>query len=179
MTMPGRAVPPGFEDFFRGAYRKLVACVMYLGATKVEAEDAVAASMAEVLRRWEEISDPLAYARRATQSNFLKEKTRPARLISRLIERGEVACGYQDAALTVWEDSQWVKQLLDPLPPAQREAITGFMDGYSHAEIARLLGKDPAAVRQNFRAARRRLTLALSDGPGHKRAIRGPREEAR
>jgi RNA polymerase sigma factor (sigma-70 family) len=179
MTTPGRAAPPGFEDFFRAAYRKLVACVMRLGATKDEAEDAVAASMTEVLRRWEEISDPLAYARTATRSNFIKEKTRRARLISRLIERGDVACGYQDAGLTVWEDTQWVKQTLDSLPPAQREAITGFMDEYSHVEIARLLGKDPAAVRQNFWAARKRLMLSLGGRSSHGRAIRRPREEGR
>jgi RNA polymerase sigma factor (sigma-70 family) len=179
MIMPGPAAPLGFEDFFRSAYRKLVACVMYLGATKDEAEDAVAASMTEVLRRWEEIGDPLAYARTATRSNFIKEKTRSDRLIRRLIERGEIACGYQDAGLTVWEDGQWVKQLLDSLPQAQREAITGFMDEYSHVEIARLLGKDPAAVRQNFRAARRRLMVALGEHPGYGRAIRGPREEGR
>ena len=177
MTMPSPAAPPGFEDFFRGAYRKLIALVMYLGATKEEAEDAVAASMAEVLRRWEEIGDPLAYARTATRSNFIKEKTRPARLISRLIERGEVSCGYQDAGLTVWEDGQWVKQLLDSLPPAQREAITGFMDEYNHVEVARLLGKDPAAVRQNFRAARQRLRLALGERPSQWQEIHRPREE--
>jgi RNA polymerase sigma factor (sigma-70 family) len=177
--MPGKAVPPGFEDFFRSAYRKLVACVMYLGATKDEAEDAVAASMAEVLRRWAEISDPLAYARTATRSNFIMEKSRPGRLISRLVERGEVAYEYQDAGLTVWEDSQWVKQLLDTLSPAQREAMTGFMDEYSHAEVARLLGKDPAAVRQNFQAARRRLTLALCEPPGRGQPLRKPRKEGR
>lgn len=173
MTVP-TGVPPGFENFFRSAYRKLVAGVMYLGASKEEAEDAVAASMAEVLRRWAQISDPLAYARRATLSNFIKEKTRTARLISHLIERGEVVCEYQDAGLTVWEDSQWVKQLLDSLPPAQRDAMAGFMDDYSHAQVAELLGKHPAAVRQNFRAARQRLMDALANllFPGERSADR-------
>jgi DNA-directed RNA polymerase specialized sigma24 family protein len=61
-------VPAGFEDFFRDAYRKLLAAAMYLGATRDEAEDAAASAMMEVFRRWDEISDPLAYARKAATS---------------------------------------------------------------------------------------------------------------
>jgi RNA polymerase sigma factor (sigma-70 family) len=178
MTAPSPATPPEFADFFRSAYRKLIASVMYLGATKDEAEDAVAASMAEVLRRWEEISDPPAYARTAARSNFIKEKTRPARLISRLIEQGELVSEYQDARLTIWEDSQWVKELLDSLPPAQRDAMYGFMAEYSHSEVARLLGKDPAAVRQSYLAARRRLRRALDEYPVQQ-SVRRPPEEGR
>lgn len=148
---------------------------MYIGATRVEAEDAVASAMAEIFRRWDEIGDPLAYARKATRSNFVKEKTRPYRLVSHLIECGEVAGEYEDPELTMWEDRQWVKQLLGSLPPAQRDAMSGIMDDFSPAEIARLLGKNPAAVRQNLRAARRRLTLALSERPALGPATRPPR----
>lgn len=70
------AAPDGFTDFYRGGYRELIKAAMYAGATPHEADEATAAAMKEVLRRWGELDDPLAYARRAVVSNFVKEKTR-------------------------------------------------------------------------------------------------------
>jgi hypothetical protein len=44
---------PGFEEFFRDAYRPLVRDVIFAGWNPDEAEDAVSAAMIEVLQRWD------------------------------------------------------------------------------------------------------------------------------
>ena len=63
----------------------------------------------------------------------------------------------------MWEDSQWVRELLNSLPPRQQEVMALIIDEFRPAEIAALLGKDAAAVRQNLLAARRRLRTAISE----------------
>jgi len=178
-------VPPGFDEFFRSAYHAFLGTAIFVGARGQEAEDAVAAAMEEVWRRWGEVDEPLAYGRRATVSNFLKEKERGlARVRRRMAERGEVmqeTAGID--ALSVWEDRQWVTQLLQALPLAQREVMACIVDGFKPTEIAILLGKTPEAVRQNLHAARERLRLTLLDQDEQarrsNRSSSSPRKEAR
>jgi RNA polymerase sigma factor (sigma-70 family) len=178
-------VPPGFDEFFRSAYHAFLGTAIFVGARGQKAEDAVAAAMEEVWRRWGEVDEPLAYGRRATVSNFLKEKERGlARVRRRMAERREVmqeTAGID--ALSVWEDRQWVTQLLQALPLAQREVMACIVDGFKPAEIAILLGKTPEAVRQNLHAARERLRLTLLDQDEQarrsNRSSSSPRKEAR
>jgi hypothetical protein len=119
------------------------------GAISLEAEEAGAAAMREVLRRWGELGDPLAYARRAVLSNFLKERTRWLdRVRRRLVEQSAgTAEGRTDATLTVWEDREWVLQMLLSLPPGQRAVMAFIVDGFTPAQISVLLGRSPAAFR--------------------------------
>lgn len=159
------APPAGFVAFFRAEYRKLMATAMSVGATFEEADEAAAAAMEEVLRRWDQIDAPLAYGKRAVLSSFFKEKERGLDRIRQRLQQGCEARrdGAADAGLSVWEDGQWVMQILSSLPPAQREVLALVVDGFTPAEIAQLLGKTADAVRQNLCAARARLTLALPD----------------
>lgn len=155
--------PAGFEEFWHAAYRKLLAAAMYAGAAEDVADDAVSAAMEDVLRRWDKIDDPLAWARRAVVNHFKRDEMRSRRMVGRVIERGGVTGEYQDPGLTLWENSQWVGQLLASLPLAQREVMALIVDEFGPAEVARLLGKNPAAVRQSLCAARRRLQDALGE----------------
>jgi DNA-directed RNA polymerase specialized sigma24 family protein len=59
--------------------------------------------------------------------------------------------------MTIWENWQWVNQLLSSLPPAQREVLTYVVKGFKPAEVAILLGKTPASVRKNLQLAVERL----------------------
>lgn len=158
-----RATPPlGFEGFFREHYKPLLQFLMYVGATRHEADDAVASAMAELLRRWGEVTDPAAYARKAAMHNFIKTKTRDKDRTHLRPERDESSelvpdAGAYDPALSVWEDWQWVRQLLDSLPPTQRAVMSLIIDGYPATKIAELLGKTSDTVRQNLRLARLRL----------------------
>ncbi|HMH90225.1 MAG TPA: sigma-70 region 4 domain-containing protein [Streptosporangiaceae bacterium] len=53
-------------------------------------------------------------------------------------------------------------QLLESLPPAQREVLACMVDMFPRKEIAQLLGKTDAAVRQNLHAARKSLVSYLA-----------------
>ena len=171
-TPEARSVP-AFEEFFRGAYQPLVRDVIFAGWSLEEAEDAVSAAMAEVLQRWDSIQNPRAYARRAAISNAIKDKERgPKRVQERLIQQGDIPPGHEpDPGLMVWEQQEWVRLLLKSLAPAQREVLACMVDMFTQQEIAQLLGKTEAAVRQNLHAARKRLTtyLAENDDTGNHR----------
>jgi RNA polymerase sigma-70 factor (ECF subfamily) len=135
---------------------------MRAGASYHQADDAVALAMEEVLRRWGEITEAFAYARIAAVHNFIKAKTRDKdrRHLGGDCDHGpelDAACEASARALNVWEDRQWVGQLLASLLPAQRAEMTWIVNGFSSTEIATLLGKTPDAVRQNLHLARQRL----------------------
>lgn len=157
------APPAQLEAFFREAYRPLVRIALYAGGTREEAEDAASDVIEDVTRRWDKIAKPLAYARKAVVSNLIKEKTRGMdRDRRRQVEPGLGAPeAGDDRELTLWEDVQWVVQLLNALPPAQRDVMAFIVDEFAPAEIAALFGKTPEAVRQNLRAARQRLKSAV------------------
>lgn len=151
-----------FDMFFRASYRKLLKTALYAGAREQEAEDAISAAMEDVLSRWGQVDQPHAYARRAMLSHFYKARTRCLdRIRLRQVERGHVPCDDNDPALTVWEDQEWVDQMLASLPPTQRQVMDGVLADLTTAEISELLGKTPAAVRQNLHDARVRLKAVL------------------
>ena len=121
--------------------------------------------MTEVLQRWETIENPRAYARRAAISNLIKDKQRGLqRIQKRLIQRGDVPLEHDlDPGLIVWEQREWVTLLLKSLPPAQREVLACMVDMFTPQEIAQMLGKTEAAVRQNLCAARKNLASCLAE----------------
>jgi|HubBroStandDraft_5_1064220.scaffolds.fasta_scaffold391928_1 RNA polymerase sigma factor (sigma-70 family) len=151
------------EEFFRSSYRPLVRDVIFAGAHHDEAEDAVSAAMVEVLERWDTIQNPLAYARRTAINHAIRTRQRgTSRIAGRLVERGNVPPeSDQDPGLLVWEQQEWVTLLLKSLPQAERQALACVVDSFRPQEIALLLGKTEAAVRQNLHAARKRLAERL------------------
>jgi RNA polymerase sigma factor (sigma-70 family) len=163
-----------FEALFRDAYQGLLRDAMFAGGNPHEAEDAVSAALEEVLRRWDRIENPRAYARQATISNLIKNKQRgQQRIRERLIQRGDFQLERElDPGLTIWEEQEWVLQLLASLPAAQREVLACMVDMFGRKEIAQLLGKTDAAVRQNLCAARKSLVSYLAEGESSVR-IRG------
>jgi len=160
---------PAFEDFFRDAYQSLVRDVIFAGGHPDEAEDCVSAAMLEVLKRWEEIENPRAYARRAAVNHMIKNRQRGLqRITERLIERGDVPPESDlDPGLLVWEQQEWVTLLLKSLSPAQRQVLACIVDTFTPQEIAQLLGKTEEAVRQNLCAARKRLSRRLDETGKH------------
>jgi len=155
------------EAFYRTHYSRLLAHAMYIGATKEDAEDAVESAIIAMLPKWGEIQDPYRYARRTVAHEFIKQRSRSRQDSRRMLESGMRASNLdhdlkQQNQLTMWEDRQWVTQVLGSLPPRQRETLAYIIDEFSPSEIALLLGRDPAAVRQNLMDARRRLKSALT-----------------
>jgi RNA polymerase sigma factor (sigma-70 family) len=178
--------PEGFEAFWQVAFRDLVRVAMIYGATFQEAEDAAAQTLLYMLRRWPIPGNPLAYARRAVISNFIKgRKHGSLQAASRLIEHGHVPRheGEEDARLAVLEDAEWLTQVLSHLTPAQREVMERVVDGLSYEEIANAIGKSAEVVRRRVCDARARLIRLLSPDGEYRQIQTGKantsREEAR
>lgn len=166
MAPPPHDSPAGFVDFYRGDYRLLITVAMAAGATLEEAYEAVDQTMEEVLLRWSHITYPRAYARQAVVSNFVKRRRRDRERLLRTIKGGHLTQeSVEDHELNVWEDDQWVAQLLQRLPPTQREVMRCVLAGLDTGEIAELLGKTPHAIRKNLQLARERLRALLHGEP--------------
>ena len=167
MVRPQASPPPtpDFAEFFRVAYQPLVRDVIFAGWNLPEAEDAVSTAMAAVLQEWGKIENPRAYARRAAIRSAIKNKERGLqRIQERLIRRGDIPVEQElDPGPMMWEQQEWVRLLLKSLPPAQREVLACMVDTFTRQEIAQLLGKTEAAVRQNLCAARKRLAKCLAE----------------
>jgi DNA-binding NarL/FixJ family response regulator len=137
--------PEGFVEFFQEHYRTLVRAAMYAGATGMEADEATQTTMGELLSRWANLDD-----------------RGQDRLRVRQMRRTPAGPPARDTpALTLWEDREWVLQLLASLPPEQGKVMAFVVDGFKPAEIADLLGRSSDAVRQSLREARIRLRRAL------------------
>lgn len=153
-----------FENFFRANYRPLLRVAGYAGASTEEAEDAVQQAMIEVSRHWHRLDDPWPWACRAVVNNYRKVRKREAQRLARTANGGHVTpAGYDDTALTVWEDQQWIDQMLSRLPPVQRQVMAFVVEQWRPAELAQMLGKTDATVRQNLKLARDRLKQELQN----------------
>jgi RNA polymerase sigma factor (sigma-70 family) len=171
--------PRDFEDFSRGSYHRLVRRAMYLGVTPEQAEDIVQNVMVAMLRRWTEIRDEASYAPRAVLNNVKDERKDQFRLSRRLAEAGYVpqSEGAEDARLDVWEDEEWVTQVLSCLKPSQRAVMEGVLAELTSAEIGALLGTTDSNVRQTLHTARNKLRDHLAKT--RERGQEGSREEVR
>lgn len=166
-----RPALPAFDEFYLAHARDTVKALMYLGATADEAEDIVADTMEYLLTRWDrlerEVDNLRAYLMAAAARRLYKLRKRGSvRLEKRMIEQQVVrpeAC--DDARLRSVLERQPVMDLLQALPPAQREVLALAVDQFTPAQIAELLGKDPNAIRKNLSLARKRA-IALRDQAG-------------
>jgi RNA polymerase sigma factor (sigma-70 family) len=146
--------PPAaeIETFFRAHWEVLVRSLLREGATVWEAQDAVADAIREALRRWSELSHPAAWVRIAARSHWLKQR-RSEVLVADVAAFGEGQA--IDPELSAYELAEWFEGLLAQLPPARREALELSAQGLTPAEIARLVGKTPEAIRTALRLGRR------------------------
>jgi RNA polymerase sigma factor (sigma-70 family) len=154
---------PEFERFFRANYRRLLLIVVVLANGQVpEAEDALQGALIAADRRWDSISYPQAWICRVAYHNLLRARQAQQRETPVSFEAGSG----EPSPVTgqeIWEQQEWVTEILKLLSPAEREVMALILDGLPPAEIGRLLGKTSPAVRQNLRAARRRLKEHLAD----------------
>ena len=160
---------PGSEDEFASFYRKhvsrLVAYLIYQGAPAALAADLAQEAMITAYRRWPEITSPRAYVYKVAGRAFVRRAVDAAELpVGEVPEPTSVLLRPGDAE--AWLQAQQVITVLRALPPRQRQVLALTIDGWSPAEIADMLGIDPAAVRSNLKKARR------SAGEQHRRTAK-------
>jgi RNA polymerase sigma factor (sigma-70 family) len=166
-----------YDDFFDRTYPLLLKVALASGANIEEAEDAVDETMAYLYRRWGEIAEPRAYARKAVINAVAKAKKRDGERFDRTVAGGHVTPEADDGrALIIWEGQQWVLQHLSALPPAQQEMMAGVFDEMSTAEIAATLGKTEATVRKNLPKPALPHQLGADEPPRKPMATTRPRD---
>lgn len=166
---PAKQEEAEFADFFRDEWPRVIRTLMMLGATAPEAEDATQAVFLDIYKRWKNVTYPSAYVKRAAIHQFIKMRSRSQqRILHRLVaqETPSEIDATADRDLTVWEDQQWVEQVLDSLTPTQREVMAFIMDGLSSKEIAETMSKSEGNVRQHLSLARERLRKSVDEGDG-------------
>lgn len=154
------------DTFYRTNRSVLVRFVRLAGATEDEADDAVQAAFAALLRASYPIRDPLGWLCRTALNDYrcsnpripsrrrkVTESPIPPREIP---EPGTfVSSAAEVAALE--EENHVVRSELALLPGKQRQVMVAHYDGLSHEQIADLLEMGIDAVRQNLSRARRTL----------------------
>ena len=116
--------------------------------------------MHQAYRNWLDIENPEAWVRRAAKSSFIKHRERD-RTRQRLSQAVGRMAGEMGECLAIADQQQQVLDMLNSLPPAQREVMAYVYDDFSPSEIAAMIGKDPQTVRSNIRAARRTLAAMM------------------
>lgn len=155
MSVPKPIGAPELADYYREARADLVRLGFLLSGSRDTAEDAVQAVFADAQRRWDAIDNHGAYLRRAV-ANRIRETHRRASRTRRLPAAVTVVTG------TPQVDETWQEVLA--LPPRQREVVVlRFYEDLSLADIAALLGRNPATVRSDLHRALIRLRRTFDD----------------
>ncbi|MGY3516339.1 RNA polymerase sigma factor [Micromonospora sp. PTRAS2] len=152
-----------FDSFFKKNFPSSVRMLMKLGASYQEAEDAVSSVMSTLYPRFHTVEHPPAYVRVAATRAYIKyiERERQGQALAARTAPAEIAPKNDPDV----DERAWVLQQLRDLPAAQMEVMALTFDGYSPAEIAKLLGKDPQTIRTNLHQARRRLRGRAQERP--------------
>jgi RNA polymerase sigma factor (sigma-70 family) len=152
--------PPAaeIEEFFRRYWAGLVRHLMRDGANRWEAQDAVSEAIREALRRWRDLTHPVAWVRTAARSHWLKQRKASGQgdvevLVPDVAELSEGRA--DDPQLQAYELEEWFSGVLAQLPPARREALELSAQGLTPSEIAAQVGKTPEAVRTALKLGRK------------------------
>ncbi|GAA3337174.1 hypothetical protein GCM10020358_12490 [Amorphoplanes nipponensis] len=170
--------PPAeqIEEFFRRYWAGLVRSLLREGADRWEAQDAVAEAIREALRRWSELTHPVAWVRTAARSYWLKQRRSagPGDVEVLVADVGELGAGRADPDLVEYELMEWFAGVLAQLPPARREALELSAQGLTPTEIAQLVGKTPEAVRTALKLGRKQAVAMWQAVPPQRGPGPGP-----
>ncbi|MFG1608695.1 SigE family RNA polymerase sigma factor [Actinoplanes sp. NPDC049265] len=153
-----------FREFVRNRFEQLRALAFVTCGDWQTAEDATAATLAKLYRRWHQVTTPDAYARTMVVRAAINEKRKPW--------RRERSSGTQllDAALPdhagVVDERLRLNAALSRLPTRQRAVLVlRFLEGLSVEETAEVLKCRPGTVKsQSSRGlAAARALLAAQD----------------
>ncbi|WP_203789367.1 RNA polymerase sigma factor [Paractinoplanes rishiriensis] len=100
--------------------------------------------------------------RRVARNHFVKARIRERRRLRRLWEVIGQLSSARDCQLPDDDSEDLVLALVGRLPREQRAVMAFTYDGWSPAEIAELLEKDPQTVRSTLRQARIAVRRAAS-----------------
>ena len=149
------ATRPDLETVYRQHGTRLWRAVFAYAQDRHVADDAVAEAFAQALRRGSAIRSPERWVWKAAfriAAGRLQERRRSVPLL--------------EAPTTRHPEPAWeLLTALRRLRPEQRACVVlHYYGGYNTAEIARMVGSSPAAVRMQLTRGRRRLQELLEGG---------------
>jgi RNA polymerase sigma factor (sigma-70 family) len=158
--------PEGFDEFFRGAFARLVLFLIKIGASREEAEDSAQEAMTKAYENWRAIQHPEAWVRVVAERGYIAAAARARAAPAKMLAGGWTGDGtYTDLDLAVFgEEQRRVLDLLRRLPYEQRRVLAWYYDGFATAEIAKRVDRPEATVRSHLRHARQRLQRELKVG---------------
>jgi RNA polymerase sigma factor (sigma-70 family) len=152
---PAALAGADFADCYSRELPGLIWFVMSLGASAEMAADVAQSAFADAFPVWPAIQYPRAWLRRVAQRGYCRRGSRETPVES----PPERFSPLPTASAVELRDE--ARAALATLPPKQRQVMAWCIDGYTPAEIAREMGADPAAVRQNLAKARKNLKQVL------------------
>ncbi|MFE3991556.1 RNA polymerase sigma factor [Streptomyces goshikiensis] len=156
-----------FAALFAEQAPRLMQHLLYLGAQRAEAEDAMHDAMMSLLlalRGGAQVQHPRAWVRVVAARSYFRQQRRET-LMSEVPEA--VAPISVDAEVAAAVD---ILEALKRLPARQSAIMRLSVADYSVADIAEVMDMEQATVRSNLRHARKKLQLILSDGSRSMRA---------
>lgn len=162
----GEVPLPGFDEFFKTTYPRVLVYARFLARDVVDAELAVAAAYAETAKRWTRVHEfevPEGYVRRLVRQRLEGQRRRQLRRVLAEL-KGQLSPRPADPELS--EEARLVLDLLRRLPDRQRAVMALVCLEYTSGEIAQELRMTPSTVRTYIERARKRLRDMLGRGPG-------------
>jgi RNA polymerase sigma factor (sigma-70 family) len=159
---PGTETPSAARDLYVAFYRefvpRLVAYLVFQGASLGDAADVAQEAMIEAYQHWPEIEHPRAWVRRVASRKYGRRIVQVGELPDPVASSPLLPSGLDVAR---WEQGQEVLRLLAELPLRQRQVMAMTYDGDTASEIAAELNMTVDAVRANLMRARRTLAAKL------------------
>jgi RNA polymerase sigma-70 factor (ECF subfamily) len=145
------------ESIYRAQANRLWRALSLATGNSDVASEAVAEAFAQVLRRGDAVTDPTAWVWRSAFRIAMGELKRRSRADEQLFELGQEM---PETFVDLWN-------AMGELTRHQRVAVVlADYAGYSHEDIARILGSSTAAVGVHVHRARRRLRVLLEEHDG-------------
>ncbi|HEV2375378.1 MAG TPA: sigma-70 family RNA polymerase sigma factor [Streptosporangiaceae bacterium] len=159
----GAALPPGFDDFYRKTYARVLAWARFLAWNMADAEQAVTDAFTATAQRWDGVGvsgfeAAEAYVRTIVRRQLARTRRRWLRRYYAELH-GPVPPPPSDPHLAA--EAREVLALFPQLSRRQREVLALWCQEYTSEEIARELGMKSTAVRTHLQRARHKLRDTL------------------
>jgi RNA polymerase sigma-70 factor (sigma-E family) len=157
----------GFREFVELRYTELLRTAFLLTGRVEAAEDLVQTALLSVMRRWDQIAEPMPYLRRIMvnqRTSLWRRIGSRELLVGVLPERPR-----PDGASAVAERDELVSAL-GKLPPRMRAVLVlRYWEDLSEAETAQILGTSVGTVKSQASRGLARLRDVLSPAPAQRR----------
>jgi len=160
-----------FDRFFRENYDTTVRGLILDGTTAEDAHDAAQEAYVRAYARWWRIghyTEPAGWVRRVAV-NVVRDQHRRRVVADNALPKVAVA----EAVTEPHPGAGDLDELLDTLPPQQRQAVDlYYRAGYSTDEAAGRMGISPGAFRFHLSRGRRALTPRMAERLGSRQLAR-------